>query len=207
MTDDIDFYFDFSSPYGYFASTRIDDLAAQYGRKVKWQPVLLGVVFKTTGARPLSEIPVKGTYALHDFERTARFHGIEYRQPPVFPIATQIAARATIWIRDTCGDEKAIEFAKAVYRCYFVDGIDIGQSENVVRTAALLGHDTERLSEEIAGTDIKDRLRKEVEQALQRGVFGSPFIIVDGESFWGFDRFDQINAFLRDGTIRSKNHP
>jgi 2-hydroxychromene-2-carboxylate isomerase len=205
MADDIDFYFDFSSPYGYFASTRIDDLAAEYGRKVKWQPVLLGAVFKTTGARPLSEIPVKGKYALHDFERTACFHGVDYRQPPAFPIATLVAARAMIWIRDTFGNEKAVEFAKAMYRCYFVDGIDISQSENVLRTAALLGFDAERLSAAIAGADIKDRLRKEVDLALQRGVFGSPFIIVDGEPFWGFDRFDQINAFLRDGTIRNKN--
>ncbi|MGZ3237187.1 MAG: DsbA family protein, partial [Burkholderiaceae bacterium] len=47
MSSAIDFYFDFSSPYGYFASTRIDELAAKYQRKVKWHPILLGVVFQT----------------------------------------------------------------------------------------------------------------------------------------------------------------
>ena len=63
----IDFYFDFSSPYGYLASTRIDALAERYEREVAWHPILLGVVFKTTGGMPLPSIPLKGQYALHDF--------------------------------------------------------------------------------------------------------------------------------------------
>ena len=45
MANPFDFYFDFSSPYGYFASTRIDELAARYGRSVVWRPMLLGAGF------------------------------------------------------------------------------------------------------------------------------------------------------------------
>ena len=79
MPQPLDFYFDFSSPYGYFASTRIDELAGRYGRDVEWHPILLGVVFKTTGSQPLPQVPMKGEYALHDFKRTARHHGIAYQ--------------------------------------------------------------------------------------------------------------------------------
>ena len=69
----IDFYFDFSSPYGYFASQKIEALAEKHGRTVDWHPMLLGVVFKQTGAAPLTEIPVKGPYSKRDFARSARF--------------------------------------------------------------------------------------------------------------------------------------
>ena len=55
----IDFYFDFSSPYGYLASTQIDALAARHGRAVTWRPILLGAIFKTTGSQPLPTIPLK----------------------------------------------------------------------------------------------------------------------------------------------------
>ena len=41
-------------------------------------------------------------------------------------------------------------------------------------------------------------MRAEVEAALAKGVFGSPYIIVDGEPFWGFDRFEQIDRWLRE---------
>ena len=50
----IDFYFDFSSPYGYLAAQKIEALAAKHGRTVDWHPMLLGVVFKQTGAAPLT---------------------------------------------------------------------------------------------------------------------------------------------------------
>ena len=54
MSNPIDFYFDFSSPYGYLMAEKIDALAAQYGRQVKWHPILLGIVFKATGSAPLT---------------------------------------------------------------------------------------------------------------------------------------------------------
>ena len=45
------------------------------------------------------------------------------------------------------------------------------------------------------------QLRAETDLAMAKGVFGSPFVIVDGEPFWGFDRLDQVEALLRDGRI------
>ena len=67
----IDFYFDYSSPYGYFAAMKIDDLAAKNGRSVNWKPILLGAVFKVTGGQPLPALPLKGPYALRDILRSA----------------------------------------------------------------------------------------------------------------------------------------
>jgi hypothetical protein len=96
----VDFYFDFSSPYGYFAAEKIDALAARHGRTVHWHPFLLGATFKVTGLGPLPGIPLKGAYSMHDIERSARFFGLPYRQPSTFPIPTQHAARAFLWLND-----------------------------------------------------------------------------------------------------------
>ena len=61
----IDFWFDFSSPYGYLLSERIDEVAARFGRKVRWHPILLGVVFNATGSAPLtSQNPAKAAYSV-----------------------------------------------------------------------------------------------------------------------------------------------
>jgi 2-hydroxychromene-2-carboxylate isomerase len=57
------FYFDFISPFGYFASLRIEALAARHGRLVEWHAMLLGVsVMKVMGLKPLLDTPVKGDY-------------------------------------------------------------------------------------------------------------------------------------------------
>ena len=73
----IDFYFDFLSSYGYFASLRIEALAARHGREVRWHSMLLGVaVMKTMGLKPLLETPLKSDYVLRDVARYMRRHGL-----------------------------------------------------------------------------------------------------------------------------------
>lgn len=201
MAAPIDFYFDFSSPYGYFAATRIDALAERYGRTVRWHPMLLGVAFKATGAQPLPLVPLKGAYSIRDFERTARLHGIAYRRPEKFPIPTQLAARAVLWVRQEHGDAAAVAFIKAVYRAYFVDGRDITEAEAVAGVASMLDIDGAAVVAGANSEPIKEQLKAEVAAAVERGVFGSPFVIVDDEPFWGFDRFDQVEAWLKNGSI------
>ena len=94
MAAPIDFYFDFSSPYGYFGATRISTLAKKYGRTVSWRPTLLGAVFKITGSGPLPTLPLKGPYSKRDMLRTARYLDIPFNFPDPFPISTQAPARA-----------------------------------------------------------------------------------------------------------------
>ena len=194
----IEFYFDFSSPYGYFAAERIDALAARHGRGVQWRPYLLGVAFKATGSAPLASIPLKGDYMRHDLPRTARLLGIEYREPASFPISGVHPARAFYWAegRDPA---KARALAGALYRAYFAQGIDISEAENTLDVCARCGFDRAEARAGIADPAVKERLRAEVERGLARGVFGSPYVIVDGEPFWGADRLDQVERWLATG--------
>lgn len=200
MSTPIDFYFDFSSPYGYFAAVEIDKLAAKYGRSVDWHPILLGPIFKALGTNSLVTIPVKGDYSRHDMERTARFHNIFYKAPSQFPIGTQVAARATLWVQQT-QPAKAVDLIKTLYSAYFTEDIDISVPENVLRIAADNGIDRAALETALGTPELKEQLRAATEAAGKAGVFGSPFMIVDGEPFWGFDRFTQLEAFLKNGKI------
>lgn len=198
MPTPIDFYFDFSSPYGYLASEKIDDLGARYGRNVVWHPMLLGVAFKATGSTPLPQVPIKGEYSVRDFARSARYLGVPYRHPSTFPIATQSVARAFLWLNDQ--DRKlARNFAHACYRAFFAEDKNIADLGKLMSIASSLGADTDALSAALNGSAIKERLKSEVEAALGRGVFGSPFFIIDGEPFWGVDRLPQIEKWLITG--------
>ena len=199
MSDPIDFWFDFSSPYGYLLSERIDEVAARFGRKVRWHPILLGIIFKATGSAPLTlQNPAKAAYSLLDFARSARFMGIPYRHPTRFPLATQTAARTYYWLHaQDCA--LARRFAHAVYRALYVDDRDISGVDVVLEIAANLGVDRSSLETALQGQEIKDRLKDEVGKALAIGVFGSPHVIVDGEAFFGADRLPQIEKWLESG--------
>mgnify|MGYP000846229030 CR=1 FL=1 len=195
----IDFWFDFSSPYGYLMAEKIDDVAARFGRKVRWHPILLGVIFQATGSRPPADgVSNKGKYMLHDFARSARFLGVPYNPPSRFPLPTQNAARAYYWLH---GQDCALarRFARAIYRAFFVDDLDISSPETVLDIAAGLGIDRDTLAAALQAPEIKARLKDECEQALAAGVFGSPHVIIDGEAFFGADRLPQIERWLESG--------
>jgi 2-hydroxychromene-2-carboxylate isomerase len=199
MAAPIDFYFDFSSPYGYLAAERIEALAARHGRTVRWRPMLLGVVFKATGAAPLTEVPLKGEYSKRDMQRSARFHGVrDFRIPTRFPIPTQAAARMVLALRDR-DEALAARVVHALYRAYFVDDVDISDPDAAARVAGAAGADAAAMRAAVDDPAIKEALKREVAQAIEAGVCGSPFVVVDGEPFWGLDRFDQIDRWLREG--------
>jgi 2-hydroxychromene-2-carboxylate isomerase len=198
MANPIDFYFDFSSPYGYFAGARIDALAAKYGRGVIWRPILLGVVFKITGQQPLPTIPLKGNYAQHDLVRSARLFGVPYKMPSKFPVSGTAPSRAFYWVGDK-DPALAKKLAQALYHAYFAEDRDISNPEVTANVAAKLGIDRDQLLQALNDPAVKERLKTEVDAAIERGVFGSPFIVVDKEPFWGSDRLDQVERWLATG--------
>ena len=198
MPDPIAFYFDFASPYGYLASTKIDALAGKHGRSVDWRPIMLGAAMKVTGGRPLVQIPLRDDYSRRDMPRFGRYLGVPFEFPPTMPILTLAAARAYYWCRD--GDpDLAHRLAKALCHAHFGEGRDIAQPEQVAQVAATLDIDPQALQEAIQTPEIKERLKAETSAALEAGVFGSPFFIVDGEPFWGADRLDQLDRWLETG--------
>ncbi|HTP48834.1 MAG TPA: 2-hydroxychromene-2-carboxylate isomerase [Casimicrobiaceae bacterium] len=199
MSPAIDFYFDFSSPYGFLASEKIEALAAKHGRGVAWHPILLGVIFKQTGAVPLTTVPLKGDYSRRDMARSARFHGIAgFRMPSTFPIATQAPARIALWVRsrDAALTSKVIH---ALYRAFFVEDRNISDADTAADVAGTAGVDRTSARAAVDDTAIKDALRRENELAIAAGVCGSPFIVVDSEPFWGVDHLDQVDRWLATG--------
>ena len=202
MTAAIDFYYDYSSPYGYLASERIEPLAAKHGREIVWRPILLGAVFKVTGQRPLTEAPMKGDYARMDFRRSAREHAIPYEEPEPFPVGAVAASRATLWLRDhddTAHRALTVPLAHALFRAYYTEGRNVGKGEVVLDVAAEAGVDRDELTAALGEQGVKDALRAEVDAAIERGVFGSPTFVVDGETFWGQDRLEALDRWLERG--------
>jgi 2-hydroxychromene-2-carboxylate isomerase len=198
MSDPIDFYFDFSSPYGYLAAKQIDGIAERHGRRVTWRPHLIGAVFPTTGSKPLLDIPLKGDYARRDLPRTARRLGIPFQLPTPFPFMSVAAARGFYWLSDS-DPATAKELAMALYDRAFGDGGEISSAEAVIAVASGLGIDADELRAALNESAVKARLKAEVNAAIERGVFGSPYIVVDGEPFWGHDKLAEIDRWLETG--------
>ena len=200
MNKTVDFYFDFSSPYGYFSSEVIDEFSLRCNCEIIWRPYVMGAVMKLTGRKPLVQIPMVNEYSARDLNRVARYHGIEFSVPSVFPISSVAPSRVFYWIRDEYGSKKAKQFAQAIFRAYFVKNLNISKPPTVVKVATTeLDFDAVAVNEALENPDIKLKVREETDRAIERGVFGSPFFIVDNEPFWGHDRLNHVESWLVSG--------
>ena len=196
----IDFYFDFISPFGFFASLRIDDLAAKYGLTANWHSMLIGVsVVKVMGMKPLLDVPLKGPYIGHDARRYARRHGISLaRDPGASPVDPRPAGRAFNWLLQHRA-ETARPFAQQTFAAYWLQGQDISAPGVLVDILRVMGLTGSEIAKEIVSDEAGRLLRSNVEASLARGVFGSPFFLVRNEPFFGVEKMELLEDWLARG--------
>jgi 2-hydroxychromene-2-carboxylate isomerase len=178
------FYFDVGSPYAYLASERVANV---FPEPVRWQPVLLGGLFKLTG---------RSSWALGDYrrrqagmaeiERRARGYGL----PPIlwpdpWPTDYLSAMRAVTW---AFAVGRGHELATRLFRGAFQAGHELSIEAHVLAAASAVGLDRGDTRDAIRDPAIKARLREATEAAYAHGVFGVPTVDVAGELFWGDDR-------------------
>ena len=196
----IDFYFDFdfASPYGYIASQQIDKIAERHGRTVTWRAIVLDANFQSLERIRIPNNIMRSDYVRRDSERLATFYGVEYRTPSNLGAHTEQAARIFHWVHDR-QPQRCRDFASRVMKAYFVDDQNIASEEVLEAICTEMGISAEDFAEASANPASRSRLKAEVDMAEARGVFGSPFFIVEGERFWGNDRLPQLERWLASG--------
>lgn len=198
MTRHIDFYFDFSSPYSYLSMARAEQLLAGLPIELRFKPIVLGAIFQRLGweSSPFLAQPRKLEYMWMDVARQAERYGIEFHQPGHFPVNSVLAARVATFASEQPWLQ---QFCKAAFEAYMINGEDIGQPDIVARILNRLELDSKAILALAAGADNKARLRQVTEQADQLGLFGAPTFVVDGQLFWGDDRFETaLDSCIRD---------
>ena len=200
MAAPLQFHFDFISPYGYFASLRVEELAARHGRTVDWRPMLLGVaVLKVMGLKPLLDTPLKGDYIRRDVLRTARRMGVRLGRDLNASVGNPLPpARAFCWVRQQRPD-LAPAMAHALFHAFWAEGRDLSTPEAVGAIRLPSGLDPAAVIAGTASDEAATLLRNAVAASIQAGVFGSPTVVVDGEMFWGNDRLGDVDDWLASG--------
>lgn len=198
MAAPITFYFDFASPYAYFAMDGVGTIAAEFGRTVEWRPILMWAVLKAHGIAPPMDAPAKRAYFLNDMKRSAAFHGLPYREPVKLPLSSHLAAR----LYHAVGKEdqaQAEALARRVFSAFFTEQRDISDESVLIGLAAEAGIGADAAQAGMKGPDGRALLERAVEEAIAAGVVGSPYFLVDGEGFFGADRLPQLRWFLSGG--------
>ncbi|MGC2276403.1 MAG: 2-hydroxychromene-2-carboxylate isomerase [Candidatus Binatus sp.] len=189
MSKRVEFFYDYLSPFSYLADTRLPEIARRTGAEIAYRPILMGAIMKSVGnAGPLS-IPSKAAYNIAEFQRWAKRYGVPAQFSPYFPFNTIRIVRGAI-AAQLVG--RFAEFHSAAFRAIWEQAQDLSKEEALQR----LLNEAQIDPALIEGDDIKNRLRANVDEAVERGAFGAPTFFVNGEMFWGNDRLDFVEEAL-----------
>ncbi len=190
----LEFFYDFSSPYSYLASTQVEDLAKYYPVEIVWRPFLLGGVFNAIGSGNNMRVPAKGLNMIQDVQDWARYYKVPVKWPSVFPLHSVKALRGCYVAQK---EEKLELYSHACFRAYWAGDKDLSQEPVLKEIATEVGLLPDVFLEQIQQPEIKDRLRADTDEVIQRGGFGAPLFFLKGKMFWGQDRLPLVEEFLK----------
>jgi 2-hydroxychromene-2-carboxylate isomerase len=196
MPKQIEFFFDYGSPYSYLADTQLENLVANTGCQIVYRPMLLGGVFKATGNRsPAAEtIEAKRRYGVTEMARFITHYGCAFRSNPFFPINTLHTMR-TCHAALRAGDFET--FHQAVYPAFWAEEKNLGDQVVLADVLDRAGLDGKALIEAALDPEVKLSLRETTDEAVERGAFGAPTFYVGDEMFFGADRLPFVEALVR----------
>lgn len=187
------FFYDFISPYSYLAWRSIHAVAKKYDREVEPVAILFAGLLDTYGQKGPAEIPPKRIHMFKQIIRLAAGANIKIEPPPAHPFNPLLALRvASLPMKP----EVRRRLIDGLYSAVWAGGGGVTDPANVASIATHAGLDGERAVALAGEQEAKDRVRSQTEAAIQKGVFGVPTTIADGESFWGFDALSHLDAFL-----------
>ena len=185
-----DWYYDFISPFAYFAFTRLGTLDAA-GAQITLKPVLFAAMLDHWGQKGPAEIAPKRDWTYRWCVWQAQQQGIAFRFPAAHPF------NPLPWLRLAIAAGGGRAAVGRIFEAIWTTGADASDPSRVAALAAELGVSQEAL----AAPEVKAALRGNTDEALARRVFGVPTLWVAGESFWGADAVDFAAAYLREPAI------
>jgi 2-hydroxychromene-2-carboxylate isomerase len=199
MSKTIHYFFAPQSPYAYLGHQRLLRLAAQYGAMVEPKPFDLGAVFEQSGGLPLARRAAqRQAYRLQELRRWADYLGLPLNpQPKFMPVDQTPASLLLVAAREQAGADGALELAGAIMRAVWVEEQDIADMGTLRSLAEDCGFDGAPLLLAAATPDTQHKYQAFTQEAIDGGVFGSPWYVIDGQPFWGQDRLDFVERQLQ----------
>ena len=197
MSKTVDYYFTPVSPFAYLGHDRFVAMARRHDATIAVKPIDLGKVFPVSGGLPLKQrAPQRQAYRLLELKRWSSYLQIPLNVHPAhFPVSADLASK---WILAALeqSSNAALALAGALGRALWAEERNIAERDTLAAIATAQGLDPVALHERANAPDTATHYATLTQEAIDRGVFGSPTYVYGGELFWGQDRLDFLDRAL-----------
>jgi 2-hydroxychromene-2-carboxylate isomerase len=189
----LDFYFDYLSPFAFFSWLRIEKFCEQFELELTAHPVVFGKLLDHWGHMGPAEIPPKSQWVGRYCKRYAALEGFDYSPPKYHPFNPLPSLRMSL-NQVSGNDQHAV--ISAIFKAGWTEGEDLGDVAGLISILEREGIDCQGFEQKIKQAETKNALISETDNAIARGVFGVPTMIIGGQLFWGNDQFDHMQLLL-----------
>lgn len=190
---ELDFYFDYLSPYAFLASREIGELCERHDVVLHLRPVLFAGLLNHWGQLGPAEIPPKAQHVFKECLRYSLLKGLEIRGPKHHPFRPLTALRVTL--PEVAGDGQALVM-QTLYEFGWCQGGHLGDDAEIASALEAVGLDGAGMVRHVADPAIKQSLIESTAHAVSRGVFGVPTMLIGDELFWGLDQLKYLDMYL-----------
>ncbi len=202
---ELEFFYDCSSPWTYFAFTRIQPIMEQLELPIRWRPILVGGVFNAVNQALYSAREAlfndidnpRLKYYVKDMQDWARLCGVRADMPAGHPISSVKAMRGAFYAQEK---DLLVSYSQAVFEAYWASASpDIANDAVLATICAHVGLDTQGFFSAIRSQRYKDLLRENTDELIARGGYGSPTIFINSDDmYFGNDRLPLVEFRLRE---------
>jgi 2-hydroxychromene-2-carboxylate isomerase len=189
----IRFAFDYISSNAYLAWKVLPALAAKYGHALEPVPVLFAGLLNAHGQMGPAEVPVKSYWMWKNNLRKAKLLGVPLIAPAFHPFNPLLSLRVSSL--DMSEDERR-RAVDALFDAVWAEHIHVSDADAVARVLDGARLPGKEMVERAAEDDVKQRLRRQTDDAIALGVFGVPTMLVATELFWGYDDLPYLQRYL-----------
>jgi len=184
------FYYDFNSPYAYLAAERLDDFVPG----AEWRPIAFAIVLNQLGELDKRLTNLNMAPIVEEITARAADRGLpDFAPPDAWPVQSwSLTPLRAALVADELGRQR--EFGIAAFRKSFVEGRSLAELPNVLAAASDAGLDPDEIAAGIQRDEVKERLKANTAEALDRGVTGIPTVAIGDELFWGDDHLEHAAA-------------
>ncbi len=184
MTKNIEFYFDFISPYTYLGHKRIKNEGV--GIKFNYKPILLGGLHKLWNITPQAYIEPKKEFMIMDCEMVSKKFKIDFIFNSKFPLNTIKLMRGCLILEN----DQLKKYIELVFDAYWKNNEDVTDNKVLSKILNQIDIKLEEFIEKIEKNDIKEKLKKLTSDAFKKKIFGAPTFVINNKNFWGQDRLE-----------------